>query len=343
MLFPAGSASWSTNLGSGDMGGVLDCPSCPGKGTQGNPEYGFNSNLCNVSIGDIANPAATVLTADRNVSNTNSTGMIYSFDSDLGIWHSGKSILSFLDGHATIVSITTEFPSNDLLKAGYILLPLCSSYIAKAYPDVLTVTNPSTGINFYMSSAALTLPVGCYRVNANDAMPSMLIAYDFSFGQPTNPGDRNSMALGMFISDPAELGLGSTSTTSDVSSGYYAGIWRCRGAPGESYGDASGHRFCMGSSTTCLTDTLPPNFSNVYAMYYGDQWYHMEVCFQNYMATLTVMRNSKILGSFSMPVNLPVDMAPGANKIALYSKWMGANKVITIKNINVYKLPEQNL
>ncbi len=342
-LFPSGSASWSTNLGSGDLGGIFDCPSCPGKGSQGNPEYGFNSNLCSVSIGNISDPSATVLTADRNVSNNSVGGMINSFDSDLGTWHSNKSVLSCVDGHAAVVNIASEFPSNDLLKAGYILLPLCSNYLAKSYPDVLTITNPSTGIDKYMSSASLTLPSGCFRVTANDPMPSMMISYDFSFGQPCNPGDRNRMALGMFISDPAELNLGATSTTTDVSSGYYAGIWRCRGAPGEAYGDASGHRFCMGSSTTCLDDTLPANFMNVYAMYYSDQWYRMEVVFQNYMATLTVKKNSKILGSFSMPVNLPVDMAPGADKIALYSRWPGANKVITVKNINVYKLPEPNL
>jgi prepilin-type N-terminal cleavage/methylation domain-containing protein len=346
-LFPSGSASWSTNLGGGDMGGVLDCPSCPGKGNLGNPEYGFNSNLCSVSIGNISDPVATVLTADRNVSNNSVGGMIWNFDSDLGTWHSNKAVLSCVDGHAAVVNIASDFPSNDLLYAGYILLPLSSNYIAKAFPDVLTINNGTGPLDKYASSNVLTMPGGCYRLTVNDPMPSMLIEYDVSVNQMTNPGYISYTALGMFINDPTEIGLTpQTSTKSVVSSGFYAGLYRFGGATAENYAGLysyGSHRFSMGSSTDSIPGSFPPQFNNISMMIYSDKFYRIQVTFQNYMATMTVKDGAKILGTFSTPVNLPVDMAPGANQIALYSRWQGANKVTTIKNITVYKLPEPNL
>ncbi len=342
-FFPLTDASWTTNIGGADMGGVFDCPTCPGVGTEGKPDYGFNANLCNVGMGNITNPSATVMTADRNVTNASTGCMLVNFDSDLGTWHNNSTVYACVDGHCAIIKTTADFPSVDLVKAGLILLPMCSNYLAKGYPDVLAINNGAGPTYNYATSAALTLPNGCYRLTANDPMPNMVIEYDISMDQMTNPGYFNCAALGMFISDPTELGLTpQTSAKSDVTSGWYAGVYRFGGATGENYSGLysfGSHRFCMGSTTAVLPGTMPPNLNNISTMIVSNIWYHMQVLFQNYMATLTVSQGSSVIGTFSFPVNLPVDMAPGANQIALYSKWQGANKNTTIKNINVYKLP----
>jgi len=341
-FFPVPSASWTTNIGGADAG-LFDCPTNPSKGSEGSPDYGFNSNLCGAAIGSISDPSGTLLTADRNIGSASPGALLANFDADLGVWHSGKVMLSCVDGHSAVVKIQSDFPSRDLIFAGYTLLPLSSSNLAKQYSETLTINNGAGPLYKWASSNALVLPGSCYRLTADAPMPNMAVEFEISMDQMTNPGYFNCSALGMFV-DNAELGLTpQTSTLDDVNTGFYAGTYRFGGATGENYAGLysnGSHRFCMGSNGNAMGTSLPANFNNIPVMIVSNKGYRIQVFFQNYMATMIAYQGSTVLGIFSMPVNLPVDMAPGRNQMALYSKWQGANKVTSIRNISVYKLPQ---
>ena len=346
LFFPkSGTAAWSSYLG-GKMGQVFDCPSRSGKGTESNPEYGFNGMLCGVPMGNVTSPAATVMTADRNMGSASTGAMLLNYDSDIDPRHDSQAALSCVDGHCALVKVTTSV-SNDLAAQGYSLFLLNSNYLAQAYPDTLTLNGNGGGSATYtwVCSNALTLPAGCYRVQASDPMPNMAVEYDVSMDQQTNPGYYNIACLGLFVNS-SQLNLAYPgSLPADVTNGFYAGIYRWMGVGSEGYGGTNysvgNHHASMGSDGNAIQSNTVTGFNDIIINpVYSNTWYHVQVILQNYLAYMTVSKSGVISGTISGVVNLPISMAPGNNQLAFYSKWQAASRTTSMKNINVYKLPQ---
>jgi prepilin-type N-terminal cleavage/methylation domain-containing protein/prepilin-type processing-associated H-X9-DG protein len=87
---------------------IFDCPTTNDEGTAGKPEYGYNQFLGktstgqSASIGEIDDPAGILLTGDSLVQTTNNAnqipGCIYN-NVLIAERHSGKAVMSALDGH----------------------------------------------------------------------------------------------------------------------------------------------------------------------------------------------------------------------------------------------------
>ena len=351
LFFPTpGTASWPMYLG-GKMGKVFDCPTRSGTGSESNPEYGFNGGLCGVPLPNVTSPATTLMTADRTMGSTSAGALILNYDTDIDPRHAGQVLLSCVDGHCAQAKVSISV-SNDLAAQGYTLFLLNSNYIVQSYPNVLTVSNGASPTYHWACSNSLVLPAGCYRVKASDPMPNMAIEFDTSMDQVTNPGYYNTACLGMFV-DNSELNqTPSSSSLTNITSGFYAGFYRWMGQGSEAYGGSNyaygNHRASMASTGDAIGNCNLSSYTNsqngfnniVINPIVSNQWYHLQVIFQSYMAYLVASQNGKMLGMMTCPVNLPVDMAPGENQIALYTLWQGANKNTSIQNINVYKLPQ---
>ncbi len=95
---------------------IFDCPTTNDEGSAGKPEYGYNQFLGKTStgqpasIGEIDDPSGILLTGDSLVQTTNSSyqvpGCIYN-QVLIAERHSGKAIMSALDGHVVVGTSNT--------------------------------------------------------------------------------------------------------------------------------------------------------------------------------------------------------------------------------------------
>jgi len=71
---------------------------CPVAGSDVENAYAFNANIASLSLGEIYNPVDVALTADSDTQNN----MMYSAK-DLAFRHEENVIISFIDGHVTLI------------------------------------------------------------------------------------------------------------------------------------------------------------------------------------------------------------------------------------------------
>ncbi|MHB9131878.1 MAG: type II secretion system protein [Armatimonadota bacterium] len=104
MIFPdPKSSSWATYLKQYNEPSIYDCPTKTGKGSNDAPEYGFNSMLFGVALGDISSPATTLQLTDLNMSGSTTSGMgnysLFDYTRDIDARHNKGAVLSCVDGH----------------------------------------------------------------------------------------------------------------------------------------------------------------------------------------------------------------------------------------------------
>jgi len=350
-FFPnPGRNSWAGVLKAYNEPSIYDCPSVRNKGTNDHPEYGVNRWLCNLALGEITSPETTLLTADLDPvsdSYTKGNGMLNDFNADIATRHSNGTILSCVDGHVKYENIT-EAPGDALGKIGYQMMIISDTYLYKTYDTELASATPAgqmkvngNGDNKWRCSATvLTLPEGCYRVNASDPIPDMMIEYEVTFNTLSGGGaEYSKSALGLFMDD-AETVAGTDFT--DVFSGLISGVWRYGAIPGDGWsnlGNATSNRFITVATTLNTFNHNDPAMYAGKAPMYGNQWYRARLLFKPETVTVVTLAYSgdTFLGQYEAPFNPAGDMAPGLKKMAAYCCTRNVNGFTAIRNIKIYK------
>ncbi|MHB9130885.1 MAG: prepilin-type N-terminal cleavage/methylation domain-containing protein [Armatimonadota bacterium] len=98
------SEAWSTYLTGYNEGTIYDCPTHTGKGSNGNPEYGFNQNLFSIPSSQVFNAANVVMSADFTANSTALNYAIFAADSDIDPRHNSGAVMSCADGHLEFIA-----------------------------------------------------------------------------------------------------------------------------------------------------------------------------------------------------------------------------------------------
>jgi prepilin-type N-terminal cleavage/methylation domain-containing protein len=340
-----GSGSWASSLAGLVDNGVFNCPTYRVKGNIAKPEYGINGFLLGMSLAEVTNPSSTLMTTDLEMTSSDAliNGVINDFDSAIANRHSNGTLLSCVDGHVVYERLSSS-PVATLSARKYVLALISDSFLVQSYTETLTATG--NGDNKWYDSAALVLPDGCFRVNAGDPVPTMGVQYDVTLPSLSNGGAEYSyFAFGMFVGD-SELNL--TGTLNALSGGYYVGVYRYGGAPGDGwpnlYYGKGNHRFVAGSHAII---GAPPFERTETAGYVAPDPmknytpYRVTVLFNDTTVTLSV---DELSGTTTIPLGIAirtlvpsVDMQPGLKKMAAYccTRTSGGNAKVT--NVKVYK------
>ncbi len=95
-LLPTADGMWgAVNL---DRGVLI----CPTKGTKTPNGYGYNYNISGLALGEVEDPAYTMLTADGKTTVTGGLANVVYEVSDVEQRHSGKAVMSYVDGHVEL-------------------------------------------------------------------------------------------------------------------------------------------------------------------------------------------------------------------------------------------------
>jgi prepilin-type N-terminal cleavage/methylation domain-containing protein/prepilin-type processing-associated H-X9-DG protein len=99
-------SSWTKSFGTYAEDGMYNCPSHEANGNAGYPEYGLNQYLLTssgVALGDIVDPATTLMLADLNMTplNPNPTAELRGTELNIDIdsRHNNGAVLTAVDGH----------------------------------------------------------------------------------------------------------------------------------------------------------------------------------------------------------------------------------------------------
>ncbi len=107
--------AWSAKLAAYNEASIYDCPTLTGRGTNTQPEYAFNSQLLGSALGDVENPAATVMTCDTKPA-SNSTALLTTTAS-MDTRHNNGVVVTAADGHVQYVGGSPALWKN-LLRGG---------------------------------------------------------------------------------------------------------------------------------------------------------------------------------------------------------------------------------
>jgi len=101
-FMPLDGTVWSSKLKAYNEASIYDCPTKTGTGSNGNPQYIFNSALGGTALGDVPSPTETALTLDGQHAATTSpvtyAYLIYA-KGDVELRHSNYAVVSYVDGH----------------------------------------------------------------------------------------------------------------------------------------------------------------------------------------------------------------------------------------------------
>ncbi|MHB9132863.1 MAG: type II secretion system protein [Armatimonadota bacterium] len=95
------SQSWANALKAYNEASIYDCSTKTGKGSNDKPEYGFNSALYGVALGDISAPVATPMTADLLMNDTNAAADVSDYNTQVDPRHNNGIVMNCVDGHVT--------------------------------------------------------------------------------------------------------------------------------------------------------------------------------------------------------------------------------------------------
>jgi prepilin-type N-terminal cleavage/methylation domain-containing protein len=172
--------AWASMLTAYNGPSIYDCPTKTGKGTNQSPEYGYNMDLLDLGIGELWNPAATIMLVDLKTNTTNQTATFADFDTGVDLRHNAGSILGCADGHVGYLpKDKTNIYSDALIFAGYWLAHDQGDYVA-SMADAASSTSSST------AGPATTIPA---EVFAGSGVPSILrVTCDFKSEDTWNSG-----------------------------------------------------------------------------------------------------------------------------------------------------------
>ncbi|MHB9133152.1 MAG: DUF1559 family PulG-like putative transporter [Armatimonadota bacterium] len=125
------SSSWATYVKPYNEPSIYDCPTKTGRGSNDAPEYGFNGNFFGASggtaMGDVKQPADTLLLADLRLPAAKKNSCFYDPDAEVDLRHSGGAVIAFADGHVQNVPVPAGKALWDIiLLNSWQLFPDCS-------------------------------------------------------------------------------------------------------------------------------------------------------------------------------------------------------------------------
>ncbi|MHB9022750.1 MAG: prepilin-type N-terminal cleavage/methylation domain-containing protein [Armatimonadota bacterium] len=132
--------TWVSELAStyGVTGKVWDCPTITHKGTESEPDYGFNAHLVSVALGDVKAPSATALTADLATGGMTGAYAFNGFgntgvdlDTAIGPRHNQGFVVTSVDGSVHWINCKDITPTRALGNASIGLQPADASSSAK--------------------------------------------------------------------------------------------------------------------------------------------------------------------------------------------------------------------
>ncbi|MHB9131832.1 MAG: prepilin-type N-terminal cleavage/methylation domain-containing protein [Armatimonadota bacterium] len=171
------SSSWATFLKPYNEPSIYDCPTMTGKGSNDAPEYGLNSSVFGVALGDISKPSSTIITGDLAKVSQVKNYALNTMDTDLDSRHNSGSVMSCVDGHVSYESfINTSSKSAVLLSKGYDFLP-----IMQTFAEVAGVAQDSVSDQYnWGRSAPIAMPAGTYRTAGTDPNIDIMVECDIT-------------------------------------------------------------------------------------------------------------------------------------------------------------------
>jgi prepilin-type N-terminal cleavage/methylation domain-containing protein len=181
MLPDSGQEAWSVVLVPYNGPTIYDCPSKTGRGSNTTPEYGFNSDLFGLAMGEFYNPAQTVVLADLNMSSKGANYAINDPDVDIDLRHNTGAVLACGDGHVGFVpKDKTNTYADSLIFKGYWLTHDQGDYVT-TMADVSSSTARQTAF----PTPAATIP----SVMFTGGTPTIIHAtFDFKSDDTWNHG-----------------------------------------------------------------------------------------------------------------------------------------------------------
>jgi prepilin-type N-terminal cleavage/methylation domain-containing protein len=365
MFFPnPGGNAWSTYLAAYNEGSIYNCPTYRLKGNATKPEYGFNSFLLGMAMGDIPQSAMTVMTADLDMNSTDgmTNGVMTNFDDAISTRHTNGTVLSCVDGHVAYALVNSA-PTDSLANKGFVLAVLSDSKVVSNYDGKVLVARGNGDNKLYDSGSGntspdaacvLTMPDGCYRVNASDPVPNMAVQYEVSLATLSGGGAEYSyFAMGLFLPD-TEIGI--NGSLNALAGGYYVGAYRYGGMPATDGCAADGwsnlyfgkgnHRIVAGSSMILNAPPFDRTMNSGYVAphpWMNDASYRVTTIINQsgtvlYFADMIRKGSVTPVGMATATLVPSLDMQPGLKKMAAYVVTRSTGGWCKVINVKVYRL-----
>jgi prepilin-type N-terminal cleavage/methylation domain-containing protein len=205
----SGDKSWTSMLNT--QNGAYDCPALTGNATDGNPDYGMNISLTGMSIGDIEDPARTILLGDIFPTTSNTSYMIRDPNTDFHPRHSNALVFACVDGH--VVTEKVDAPILGSLEAKKYLFFCAPKLLATINGPVDNPVPSPVGFTSWTYSALQTLPTDI-EATAN-GLPNIRIEAQIGYAWHNSYGHQAGIRM---------LGLFLPNTGAVNNDGFYIGI-----------------------------------------------------------------------------------------------------------------------
>ncbi|OPZ86351.1 MAG: Type II secretion system protein G precursor [bacterium ADurb.Bin429] len=171
-LFPdSGDSAWSIYLAPYNEPTIYDCPTSNAIGTNTKPDYGFNSFLFKLALGDIAQPERTLAVADLATGMAKGNCALQSFNNDIETRHLDGAVVSCVDGHVAYENFKGTVVADTLSSRGYIMLPEAAwQQLGDTNPATYTLATSANGW-YRLPNPFISMPTGSYKASAGDATP----------------------------------------------------------------------------------------------------------------------------------------------------------------------------
>ncbi len=188
-VLPAKETVWT------DINMPVQSLSCPTAGMKDKNTYGYSIGAAGMPLGELVNPAATVLIGDSSASNN-----ILAATSDVDLRHSSSAIVSYVDGHQSTVKTIGSFvnPTISLVDNIYAGVSLPSTWSTSG-TGTSTVTwgdgcmNPYIDVKATSESASMILNRDLGTItNATSWVVTTNIKY---YTNSLNGGDNNYFSV----------------------------------------------------------------------------------------------------------------------------------------------------
>jgi prepilin-type N-terminal cleavage/methylation domain-containing protein len=211
MTVPA-SGAWSQALVPYNEPSIYDCPALAEMGTNTRPEYGMNAALFAIALGDIKNPAMTLLTADiLPLAKKNPNYALWD-PNNIDPRHSKAVVLSCVDGHVVAESMqgVTAY-AGTLEGRGY-------QYIPGYTLDTSQITTGNLLANCTDTAFVLSTlqDIPAKFCPANGKMPNFRLEYGLSYNWSGTYGHGGGLR---------SLGLYLPTTGATETSGFFVGVY----------------------------------------------------------------------------------------------------------------------
>jgi prepilin-type N-terminal cleavage/methylation domain-containing protein/prepilin-type processing-associated H-X9-DG protein len=290
--------------------GVLICPTLGKKVANG---YGFNKQLGEVALGDIASPSATLLLADVAATAPGNLLDCFSTTNAPDLRHSRGALFALADGHVELIAVPAGADIvQTLLLKGIDLGGGITPALERA--ENWTVVGPTGDQNWFGSATTLALPTGAYRTTAADPMITGQVDVDiYATNIEFDNYASDGVAMGLFVSDAESNVASSPWGKQAMTSGWYFGVSRYRPLVNNM------HYFKSRPTAFCNDDADASSSTLSIKMPIPQGWHHYRVVFARNNCYMCVTNpptgGPKII---TRPVTLASDQAPNQNKVYMY-------------------------